>query len=568
MPENNQKITSNDRKVIGKECRFVVHVPSPEYGVKDFHLIKETVHYSDGTVEQKLNFAYDFKRPFYVTKKGKQTYKQAKEHENLNNVDRYMSTQTQLRDNVARALKMQWSSADMRKLSKNPYLFGSDISSSSIIKHMYDKKYPDIQSEFKVSVFDTERDVIYGTDETIMATISFKDKLIVAVQKFFVKGQANAHARILELARKYIGDYIDRRNIHIELVFVDTELEVFERVFERANEWKPDFCAIWNIDYDVNAFIDACKRRGQDPKNIISSKEVPVEYRYFKYKKGPVQKKKASGEITPIKPAAQWHNVITTASFQLVDAMQAYYHLRVGKGDLPSYSLDSVLSEELGIRKLKFKEADAYQKLNWHKFMQKNYPLEYVVYNMFDCISIEELDEKTKDLSLKIGMNSGCSDLVSFRSQPKRLIDDLHFYLLENKNKVIAASGMSEEEEEEDFDSKFSMSGFIITLPAQVIDQSGLHVVEEFPEMVSTIQTMQADDDITSAYPTNTASFNVSKTTTKREVLSVEGVDKKTMYQQMINFSGGRVNSAEFCQVMMGFPTFPELLKAYESKQS
>ena len=92
MPENNQKITSNDRKVIGKECRFVVHVPSPEYGVKDFHLIKETVHYSDGTVEQKLNFAYDFKRPFYVTKKGKQTYKQAKEHENLNNVDRYMST--------------------------------------------------------------------------------------------------------------------------------------------------------------------------------------------------------------------------------------------------------------------------------------------------------------------------------------------------------------------------------------------------------------------------------------------------------------------------------------------
>jgi hypothetical protein len=170
--------------------------------------------------------------------------------------------------------------------------------------------------------------------------------------------------------------------------------------------------------------------------------------------------------------------------------MCAYRHIRTGSPEEPSYSLDSILKKHNLGGKLTFKEADGFVKLEWHQFMQEMYPLEYIIYNVFDCISMEELDEITSDLSITLPLFSGCSDFENFKSQPRRLADTLHYYCLENK-KVF---GSTSDEMVTALDSKtLSLSGWIITLPAHLIAENGLQVIKEHPTARTTIRAHVAD---------------------------------------------------------------------------
>lgn len=60
------------------ECRFAVHIPTRNYDVPDIHLIKEQVHYSDGSVKPNVKLLANFKRPFWITQKSKQNHEQKK----------------------------------------------------------------------------------------------------------------------------------------------------------------------------------------------------------------------------------------------------------------------------------------------------------------------------------------------------------------------------------------------------------------------------------------------------------------------------------------------------------
>jgi hypothetical protein len=132
--------------------------------------------------------------------------------------------------------------------------------------------------------------------------------------------------------------------------------------------------------------------------------------------------------------------------------------VRIGKQEEQSYSLDFILNKNLGIRKLKFEEADHVEKLKWHELMQQSYKVEYIIYNRFDCISIEVLDEKTLDLKATLPTFAGCSDFSIFASQPKRAQDKLHWYILKNKRKVMGTAGS---DIAEDVDESFDLKGWI-----------------------------------------------------------------------------------------------------------
>lgn len=73
--------------------------------------------------------------------------------------------------------------------------------------------------------------------------------------------------------------------------------------------------------------------------------------------------------------------------------------------------------------------------------------------------------------------------------------------------------------------------------------------------------------DVSSSYPNNGVVFNNSKETTKGEIISVEGIDLMTTRLQGINLSGGKTNSVEFCQTMLGLPTTLELNALYEKEK-
>lgn len=62
-----------------------------------------------------------------------------------------------------------------------------------------------------------------------------------------------------------------------------------------------------------------------------------------------------------------------------------------------------------------------------------------------------------------------------------------------------------------------------------------------------------------SGYPSNTVAANISKDTTARELLSIEGIDKEIFMEENMNCLYGKVNAVTYCINMLNFPSFEEL---------
>lgn len=502
-------VDKNQIKAI--ECRFAVYCPPGDDTRNDLHMVKEIIHTADGQQIPNVRLISNYKRPYWVTQKGAQNHTQKKEWELLDKVLRFDSTQTDLVWNASKALGQAWFKGDLRKLSASPYLYGADILSTAVLKRQYQDKYPDIQTPFKIAPFDTETDVVNGTDEILMATVSCGSTVFTAVQRSFVAGYSDVEARLQELLVKYLGaieafdkkgnpitvDVVTERKLKWDIKLVDSEVEVIKHCFNKAHEIKPDFVAIWNINFDMPKMLTALEKAGIDPKDVFSDPKVPKQFRHFRYRQGPNKKVTASGKVTPIKPSAQWHTVYCPSSFYFIDAMCAYRHIRTGSAEEPSYSLDAILTKHLKMRKLKFKQADGLSGIEWHQFMQSQHPLEYIVYNVFDCVSMEILDEATSDLRMTLPLMSGCSDFENFKSQPRRSADALHYFCLNNKRVIGTTSGEMAGELD---DMTLGLEDWIITLPAHLVMDNGLALFEEAPDLRSNLRIHVGDLDVSASW--------------------------------------------------------------------
>lgn len=580
--------TSSDDspKVIARECRFAIHIPERRDINPDLHMVKEQVHYSDGRIVPEVRFIRDFKRKFWITKPNKRSYKDKREWEHLDNLLEKETTQSRLRDEVAKMLDKHWSRDRLKQLAVSPYLYGTDISSTSLVKKAYMDKFPDANTPYSVAFFDIETDVINGTDDPILASLVFKNDAYIVATKDFIQGIACVEDMLQKACQKYIGEYLEKHDMKVTLFIADTPVDLIRAVMNRAHKHKPDFLAIWNMDFDIPRLIATLEKYGVDPSDIFCDPSVPKNVRICKYKQGPKKKVTASGKVIPINPAAQWHTLVLTSSFYVIDAMCSYKHLRLGEQEKARYSLDFILGEELGIRKLKFKEADAYSGLAWHQFMQKSFKIEYMVYNIFDSLSMLELDQQTKDLAFRLPSFSVTSDFAQFKSQPRRIADALHFNVLETGNVMgtvadtvdaensdlqrytgdedLGESAQPEEEEEDNIGNEvLDRTGWILTLPPHN-SVLGLPFIEEDETIRTGIRGFVYDSDATSAYPSSTSVANVSKSTTKREIITIEGVDEYVFRMNNLNAVLGQTNANEYCQEMFCLPRPEDLLKLYQ----
>lgn len=553
-----------EKKIKARECKFAVCVPS-KYDQNDLHLIKEIIHYEDGSTEPRVKLVENYERPFYITKKGFRNHKTKKERESMEKLIRFTSTQTMLAENILKALGEAWRINSLRggvkELCRNPYIYGTDIATSSLIKKEYQTKYPNTLSPFSLCVFDTETDMLRGTTEVILSTVSFKDRVFTAINATFVEGYTNVEDRLRRLLYHYLGDVVKERNINWEIKICKTPGQCIVETFKKCHEWKPDWVAIWNQDFDIPKSVEALKKENIDPADVFSDPSVPGKYRYFEYKTGARQKVTASGKKSPIPSSQQWHTVITPASFYVIDAMCSYRLIRQGKPELPSYSLDDVMNLEIERGKLKFEEAEDLTKADWHIFMQKNYPLEYVIYNVFDCVGMEMLDEKTKDLQLRLPIMSELSDFQNFKSQPRRLCDDLHFESIA-QGYVMASS--SDKMGDELDDLTVGADNWITNLAAHPIEDNGLKLIKEYPELRTNFRGNNADLDATAAYPSGGCVYNICKETTYREIVKIEDVSEYDKRMMGLNLSGGHTNSVQVACVLCGLPTMHQFLEQFE----
>ena len=85
--------------ILGFEYKFSFHFPK-KVNNNDWIIVKENVHYKDGTIKPNLRFIKNFKRPFYITKKDFRDYKEKKEYEKITMLDKYECVQSDLNKEI------------------------------------------------------------------------------------------------------------------------------------------------------------------------------------------------------------------------------------------------------------------------------------------------------------------------------------------------------------------------------------------------------------------------------------------------------------------------------------
>lgn len=339
-------------EVVGIEAKHITYVTNQNGKSNDLHVVKEIVHLKDKTLVPRLRFVEDYQRPYYITEKGQQNHKEKKDYEYLNKLRKYTSTQINLAKSIANVTK-HFGRPYLKELGRSPYLYGSDVSSSSLLKSDYKKSFPDVSSPNTVAGGDIETNV-YSSEregEIICMSVTHKTNVFLAYLKDWVsdiddpiQATLDELESIPELAKmKRV------RNLDIQVVVVDSPVDIIKQCIGKLHEWKPDFFSFWNMNFDMSTILATLEHYGVDPKYIFSDPSVPNNYKYFHYKEDKPLNISAGGVSKSKSPAEQWHWITTPASFQCIDAMSTYRLVRLAGGKDSSYALDYILEKELSI---------------------------------------------------------------------------------------------------------------------------------------------------------------------------------------------------------------------------
>lgn len=598
-----------------REWRFGTHLPSVP-GYPDVHMVKELVTLKDKSQHSNLRSIVNYKRPVWSTKKIYRTYVDKKEYEKLSKLDMHMVTQSDMRNKIALLTDKATSNAHLSELLTSPYIFGGDIPSTTIINHeLYRKPNQGlVTTPYKYAAFDTETDVVNGTETIIISSMTMLPYVHLVIREdWLAYNGLDPTEDILGALHKFIDPVMTKFYEHVdsgkrpmtslypqelrELKFsfeiVPSEIEIVAKSFEWFHEKSPDWMGIWNIDFDAQKIMAACKNADVDPTSVLCDPRIPHDLRVARYKKVNELKISAGKAAKPISPHDQWNLMHLTASFFMVDAMSTYRLLRLGEQEERSYSLDAILEKEFGeaLSKLKYGPTEMYVKDRWHIEMQSRHKLPYIAYAAMDTISMCLLDRKVRDLSHNLPSLAGITDFTQCNSQPKRLRDSFYVFAKEEHNCIIGSVGYSREykkkepepefdydevveekfggDDEDDFNEEnaqvLDRRNWVITLPSHQ-SAPGLCLIEDNPKAKTGIRTHVYDSDAVSSYPSCTEVSNASKITTRKEVSSVEGIPEKTMRMTNINLLSGPVNALEYANTMFKTPTLLEILDLYDAE--
>lgn len=441
---------------LGLEVKHVTYVKAQDGSNHDMLVAKCNVHMKDGRRIPILRYHEDYKRPFWVTQKGRQTHRDKRDYEFAKNCRKYSTTQVEMPRAIARVLGdfSAGPNPPLRRLARSPYLYGSDVSSVCLLRNDYKTRWPDLRSANIVAGGDIETNVHSKDGEIICMSVTCKERAKLFYLRSWVADIPDLVENTHKMAERYIGQTMRERNITLEVEVYDTPAQIVVASAETLHAWKPDFYTFWNMDFDVSKMIVALEKEGVDPAQVFSDPSVPDQYKYFDYRRGPAQKVTASGKTMSINIEDRWNWVAHPASFQFIDSLPVYRILRIAAGKDSSYKLDYILDKEFDgkLSKLRIKETEHLSGLRWHEVMQEHYKLEYAIYNVFDSITLELLDEKTKDLELSISSFSKNSDYKNFNSNPKRLCDDMHFWYLRREEPCVIGSSSDDPVDELDAD--------------------------------------------------------------------------------------------------------------------
>lgn len=550
------------------ECRFVIHMPrktgDTPFNDHDWHMVKEVIHLKDGRTVPNVRYVKDYKRKYWVTApRFRKSYEQKREWETLDRLIEGESTQSDLYKNVAISLGRMDLIKQPHMLKDSPHIYGLDIPSSVSLKYDYvERMNGKKDTPFSIAYSDTETNMLGlengASKHIIMQSLFFEGKLYTVILKDFLAIVPRPEETLRELYEEHMPEQGKELVKEWEFEFVDQPIDIVKRILKRCHTWQPDFLSFWNMIFDLDKMIECVEEAGYRPEDIFCDPRLPKDLRTAFLKRANPNKTSASGRTMTKKPADQWHSWLCPASFYIIDQMASYRFIRKSKQLEPSYGLDEILGKELeGLGKLKHKPAEGLNKAEFHIFMQQKYPGEYVIYHLWDAVCMHKLTLKTQDLSYSLPGTTEYSDFVSFESEPKRYIHKFHHYILKNHNAVTGVSGKTLVQEHDEL--TISTKGHIVTLEPHLTVDTGMKIFKDYPGLQTNFYGHNADLDVKSSYPYGQWVFNMSRQTTVRELVDIEGVRDHQRRIQGLNISGGRSNAVEFCTEIFKVPTLANL---------
>lgn len=566
----------NKEDIAGIECKHVTYTIDKS-GQHDLCLVKEAVHMKDGSIIKRLRPFVDYKRPFWIVKPQFRTFKDRREYIEKDKLQEFSSADINLKDSVIRALGREGYGNSLKQVCRNSYVFGTSLGAPVYLKHKYTKRYPNCHSPYDICSYDIETSVLHDDNHIILASITQKKQKrgFIVVLYDFIKDEPNAEKRFYEKldeltpevrgTKQYddSGKLIqDGYEMKIEYLVVETESEIVKAIISKIHEWDPEVVTGWNISYDIDKSVEALKKVKIDPADVFSNPKIKPQFRTFRKDEDKLIKVSASGKKTTLSFQEQWNTWEFPAGWVIADAASVFNEIRKAKGKLASYALDAVLELFTKIRKLVIKGYEKYRRVDRHIKMQREKKIEYMVYNIWDNIGVEIINELYGDISSVMPVLLGDAELKNFKSNPQKLMADFGAFL-EDKNQMVL--GSTSDQMSDEFDKlTLPLVGWILTLKSFLLGLEGLNLAKDLTNVTTLIHKFVGDLDVKSSYPTTGIVANISKSTTRLEVCSIEGLNYNEIQTLGLNYVSGKVNAVELCKIAYKAPTFNKLLEEFK----
>ncbi len=444
-------------------ARHFMHSCHVKTRTGDAVLVKEKLLLKDGSTKPSYIVFKNPKRSFYITKKRYQNYRFKPEREPFDRLDKFTCHEYEKRQRLASIFDIRSNWPKNSQLYRSPYIYGADISIEALMKMKYMDNLNNTSVAPSYGFLDIETDI--PTQEVILISYVSQGKAFCAIREpwmYKIDDKGNRIKVGLEEITQYVkeslSEHIEEHNYEIILSIQPTEIDCIIWMFRQIHKLQTDFIGIWNMDFDIPKIMTAIDKRSKyHPRDIMCDPKLDQELKYINYRQ---DRNKKAAHFT-----LKWHWLYSACTSQFVDSMGLFSQCRRTAGFRGSYTLDSVLHDFLGLRKL-----DIHGEAS-HPVMQKKYFREYVAYNIFDSMSMDILERKNNDIAA-MHVLAGATPVSSFsRATAKATNETYHYWI----NRGYVLSACSNEEAYNKLSKLFPSNGGTV-LPPGLVSNVGMFV--------------------------------------------------------------------------------------------
>lgn len=198
-----------------------------------------------------------------------------------------------------------------------------------------------------------------------------------------------------------------------------------------------------------------------------------------------------------------------------------------------------------------------------HTEMITNRFPEYAAYNVIDCLLVQLMYWKNKDI-IRILPQLGTSNLSDLDKQSVLLKNNFYDEML--LDGVLPASAGKVKISEND--KKMGRAGGTV-LPSVNTKNVGLYCIKELCTKESLARCSVYDIDAGSMYPTFIEVCNISQETKVSTVISIDGVQDNMEFENIFHAAASPIeNAVPVCSRYFGLPSYSELISQFAIKKS